>query len=109
MWWGLTSTEGLLQIGTNKCKTTVIQIPILFLIFSGTVISEHRDVLNGQVPVMFDCYRVHRLTRATTGVNFINVLRAALMLVDPESVLIDNLIVIFTHLGSGRIKAVHNC
>jgi len=41
----------------------------------------------------------------TPGVNFINILSEAFMLIDPESVKkINNLTVIFTHFGSGRIK-----
>ncbi len=42
-----------------------------------------------------------------TGVNFINILRAAFMHADPESVKkIDNLTVFFTLLGSARVKVV---
>ena len=29
--------------------------------------TEHKDVFSAPIPVMFDCFRVHRLTRATTG------------------------------------------
>jgi len=42
----------------------------------------------------------------TSGVNFINVLGAAFTLVDIKSVKkIDNLTVIFKHLGSASVKA----
>ncbi len=42
------------------------------------------------------------------GVNFINILLEAFTLVDPKSVKkIDNLSVIFTHLGSVSVKAGH--
>jgi len=44
----------------------------------------------------------------SSGVNFTNVLCAAFTLIDHESIKkIDNLIVIFTLLGSVRVKAVH--
>jgi len=51
----------------------------------------------------------HRTTlvKLTPGLNFINVLHTAFTLVDPKSVKkIDNLIVIFTLLGSVSVKAV---
>jgi hypothetical protein len=41
------------------------------------------------------------------GVNFINILRTAFTIVDPESIKkIDNVTVFLTLLGSGRVKVV---
>jgi len=46
------------------------------------------------------------LAKLTPGVNFANILCAALTLVDPKSVKrIDNLTVFFTLLGSAHVKA----
>ena len=46
------------------------------------------------------------LVKLKIGVNFTNILQAAFMLVDSESVKkIDNLTVIFTHLGSVCLKS----
>jgi len=48
------------------------------------------------------------MIRVKPGVNFINVLRTAFMLVDSKSAKkIDNLTVFFTLLGPACIKAVH--
>jgi hypothetical protein len=47
------------------------------------------------------------LMKSTPGVNFINILRTAFMLIDPKSIKkIDNLTDFFTLLGSARLKAV---
>ncbi len=52
-------------------------------------------------------FRIDTSSFASSGVNFTNVLQAAFMLIDPESIKkIDNLTVFFTLLGSARVKAV---